>query len=45
MDWKGTTSKKQRQVGIDSVRKNDKWVSHDYTVGNLLYVDMNDIYI
>ena len=34
----------QRQVDIDNVQYNDRLVTHDYAIGNLVYVDMTGIY-
>ena len=38
------TSRKQQQVDIDIVWVNARQFTHDYTVGNLVYVEMNGIY-
>ena len=35
---------KQRKVDIDNVHENEKQVSCDYAIGNLVYVEMNFIY-
>ena len=42
--WQFATTAKQRQVGIDNVRENSKRGTHDYAIGNLVYVEMTDIY-
>ena len=36
--WWVLTVVKQRQVDIDNVRENDKWVTHDYAIGDIVYV-------
>ena len=44
LDWQVVTAVKQRQVEIDNVRENAKRVTHEYGIGNLVYVEMNGIY-
>ena len=44
IDWIFITAKKQKQVNIDNVCENDKQVSHYYTVGDIVYLDMTGIY-
>ena len=44
VDWIVTTSAKQHQVDIDKVRGNAKQVTHDYTIGDRVYVEMTGIY-
>ena len=44
VDWQVVTDAKQRQVDIDNVRENAKQVMHDYTIGDLFYVEMTGIY-
>ena len=45
VDWRIATTAKQRQVDIDNVRENAKRVTHDYTIGNQVYVEMTGIYL
>ena len=42
--WKVATAAKQRQVDIDYVRENAKQVTHDYAIGDQVYVEMTGIY-
>ena len=42
--WLVITSAKQRQVDIDNVRENSRQVTHDYTIGNRVYVEITGIY-
>ena len=42
--WRVITSKKKQQVDIDNVCKNARRVSHDYAIGDLVYVDMTGIF-
>ena len=44
VDWQVVTAASQRQVDIDNVRENARWVTHDYVIGNLVYVEMTGIY-
>ena len=44
IDWRVITSGKQQQVDIDNVQENYRWVTHDYTIGDLVYVEINAIY-
>ena len=43
-DWLVVTTVEQSQVYIDNVRENDRKVTHDYAIGNQVYVEMNGIY-
>ena len=43
-DWIVITAKKQEQVNIENVCKNARQVSHEYAVGDLVYVGMTGIY-
>ena len=43
IDWKVSIAAKQRQVDVDNVRKNAKQVTHDYAIGNRVYVEMTGI--
>ena len=43
-DWRVVTAEKQRQVDIDNGRENAKRVTHDYAIGNRVYVEMTGIY-
>ena len=38
------TAAKQCQVDIDNVRENAKRVTHEYAIGNRVYVEMTGIY-
>ena len=38
VDWRVVTAAKQRQVDIDNVRENPRRVTHDYEIGNRVYV-------
>ena len=42
--WQVATTAKQRQVYIDNVRENARRVTHDYSIGNTIYMEMIDIY-
>ena len=44
VDWRVVTVAKQRQIDIDNFRENAKWVSHDYAIGDWVYVEMTGIY-
>ena len=44
IDWQVVTPEKQRQVDIDNVIENAKQVTHDYAIGNLVYVKITCIY-
>ena len=44
VDWQVATSAKQRQVDIDNVRENANRVTHDYAMGDLVYVERTGIY-
>ena len=43
-DWRVVTAKEQKKIDIDHVRKNARRVSHDYATGDLVYMDMTDMY-
>ena len=43
IDWRVATTVKQRQVDIDNVRENTKRVTHDYAIGDRVYVEMTGI--
>ena len=43
-DWKVTTAAKHHKIEIDNVRENAKRVTHDYAIGNQVYVEMTGIY-
>ena len=43
-DWRVVTATKKRQVDIDHVRGNAKQVTHDYAIGDQVYVEMTGIY-
>ena len=42
--WKVVTAANQRQVDIDNFRENARKVTHDYKIGDQLYVKMSGIY-
>ena len=44
VDWRVVTAAKQRQEDIDNVIENTKWVTHDYTIGNQVYLEITGIY-
>ena len=44
VDWRVVTAAKQRQADIDNVRENAKQVTHDYAIGDRVYVEMIGIY-
>ena len=44
VDWRVITSVKQWQVEIYNVRENAKQVTHDYAIGDTVYVEMTGIY-
>ena len=35
VEWWVATTVRKDQVDIDNVRENDKWVTHDYAIGDL----------
>ena len=42
--WNVATAAKQRQLFIDNVSENAKRVTHDYAIGDWVYVEMTGIY-
>ena len=44
-DWRVVTSKKQWKVDINNVWEKSIRVSHDYSVGDIEYVDITGIYL
>ena len=44
VDWRVTTAAKQRQVDIDNVRENVKQVTHEYAIGDRVYVEITGNY-
>ena len=44
VNWRVVTAENQRQVDIDNFRENAKRVTHDYAIGNQVYVEMTSIY-
>ena len=42
--WRVVSYAKKRQVDIDNVQENARQVTHDYTIGDQFYVEMNNIY-
>ena len=45
VDWQVVTAAKQHQVDIDNVIENASRVTHEYTIGDHVYVDMTGIYL
>ena len=43
VDWRVITAGKHQQVDIENV-KNPMWVTNDYTIGNIVYVEMTGIW-
>ena len=43
IDWQVITANEHQQVDIDNVQENARRFMHEYTVGNLVYVEMNGI--
>ena len=44
VDWKVATATKQRQVDFANVRENYRQFTHDYVIGDRVYVEMTGIY-
>ena len=44
VDWCVVTAKKQKQVEIDNVSEDASRFSHDYAIGDLVYVENTGIY-
>ena len=44
VDWRVLIAEKKRQLDIDNVREKDRQVTHDYTIGNQVYVEITGIY-
>ena len=44
VDWRVINSGKYQQVYIDNVQENDRRVTYDYVINNLVYVEMTGIY-
>ena len=44
LDWRVVTTAKQRQVDIGNVRENARRVTHNYAIGNKVYVEITGIY-
>ena len=44
VDWEVSTAAKKRQVDINNVRENTNQVTHDYAIGDQVYVEMIGIY-
>ena len=44
VDWRVVTAVNQRQLDIGNVRENARKVTHDYKIGDKLYVKMSGIY-
>ena len=45
VNWQVVTAAKDWQVDIDNVQENDRWIMHDYAIGNWVYVEINGIYL
>ena len=43
VDWQVSTVAKQHQLDIDNVREKSKRVTHDYVIGNQVYVKITGI--
>ena len=43
VDWRVATAAKQCQVDIYNARENAKRFTHDYAIGNLVYVEITSI--
>ena len=43
VDWKAITARKQAQVDRDNLRENANRVSHDYAIGDQVYVKIDGI--
>ena len=44
LDWQVVTAANQRQLDIDNFRENTRKATHDYKIGDQLYVKMSGIY-
>ena len=44
VEWWVVTAEKQRKIDIDNVRENSRQVTHDYAIGDQVYVEMTGIY-
>ena len=44
VDWRVVTAAKQRQVDIDNFRENSKRFTHDYAIGDKVYLGITGIY-
>ena len=44
VDWRVATAEKQRQVEIYNVRENSRRVTHDYVIGDRVYVEITVIW-
>ena len=44
VDWRVVIAAKKSQLDIDNVRENAKRVTHDYAIGNQVYVEITGIY-
>ena len=42
--WRVVTAANQRQMHIDNFQENARWVTHDYEIGDQVYVEMTGIY-
>ena len=44
IDWRVVSTKNLRQEEIDNLRGNARRVTHDYAIGDRVYVEITDIY-
>ena len=44
LDWQVIATKKHQQAEIGNVGDNNKQVTNEYTVGNIVYVEITGIY-
>ena len=45
LDWRVVTAANQHQVEIDKFREKSRRVTHDYAIGDQVYVEMTGIYL
>ena len=45
VDWKFATTENQRQVNIYNVCENSRQITHEYAIGDQVYVEMTGIYL
>ena len=44
INWQVITAAEQLQVDIDNLNETDRQATHDYTIGDQVYVEMTGIY-